>query len=185
MDNGNQLKNYGNQLQIMGTGIQNLGLQIQNMMMNDMGNQIQNMGLEISNIGMKLFNMGIQFSNMMMNQNMMIGNQQFNQIQNFNLMNQLNINNNNNNNEEIINCIFVQPSGKRINILFEGNKTIEELIKKYANRIGVDYNEYIENQKIFFLLSGKKINIHETKKIKESFFKTPTIYVCHAKNLIT
>ena len=165
IDNGNQLKNYGSQLQIMGTGIQNLGLQIQNMMMNDMGNQIQNMGLEISNIGMKLFNMGIQFSNMMMNQNMMIGNQQFNQIQNFNLMNQLNINNNNN--EEIINCI-IEQSGNKINIRLEGNKTIEELLKKYADRIGVDYNAYIKNNnKLFFLIRGEKINIHEKKKIKD------------------
>ena len=165
IDNGNQLKNYGSQLQIMGTGIQNLGLQIQNMMMNDMGNQIQNMGLEISNIGMKLFNMGIQFSNMMMNQNMMIGNQQFNQIQNFNLMNQLNINNNNN--EEIINCTFIEQSGNKINIKLEGNKTIEELLKKYADRIGVDYNEYIENKKLYFTISGQIIDIHEKKKIKD------------------
>ena len=165
IDNGNQLKNYGSQLQIMGTGIQNLGLQIQNMMMNDMGNQIQNMGLEISNIGMKLFNMGIQFSNMMMNQNMMIGNQQFNQIQNFNLMNQLN--RNNNNKEEIINCFFNETSGKRFNIKLEGNKTIEELLKKYADRIGVDYNEYIENKKLYFTISGQIIDIHEKKKIKD------------------
>ena len=166
IDNGNQLKNYGSQLQIMGTGIQNLGLQIQNMMMNDIGNQIQNMGLEISNIGMKLFNMGIQFSNMIMNQNMMIGNLQFNQIQNFNLMNQLNINNNNN--EEIINCTFIELSGNKINIKLEGNKTIEELLKKYADRIGVDYNAYIKNNnKLFFLIRGEKINIHEKKKIKD------------------
>ena len=165
MDNGNQLKNYGNQLQIMGTGIQNLGLQIQNMMMNEMGNQIQNMGLEISNIGMKLFNMGIQFSNMMMNQNMIIGNPQFNQIQNFNLMNQLNINNNNN--EKIIKCKFEDTSGRKIIITIEGNKTIEELIKKYVERIGVDYNVFIGNKKLCFIIAGEVINIHEKKKIKD------------------
>ena len=178
VDNENQLKNYGMQLQNMGMEIHNFGLQMKNNMMINIGNQmiiqnigdqIQNIGDQISNIAMQIFNMGIQISNIIMNQN------------NINMMNQNNIMNNNmmmnGINEEIMNdnneplfysVVFRVSSGQMINININSNKTLEDLLNLYLNRMGLGIDD-IQKKKIFFLNNGQKIDLKDKTKIKEYF----------------
>ena len=189
--NGNQLKNYGMQLQNMGMQIQNFGMQMQNMMLN-IGNEIQNMGIQISNIGIQIFNMGVQ----MLNYNVNIGNMiQPNEFKGNPMnLNMININhifqNENNNNKyspEIIkiHCLFTTPIGKKIDILIEWDKTVEELLKLFIERIGEDY-KIVENEDIYFLYNGLKLKKHDKTKVRD-FFGTfaPNIIVHSTKDLLS
>ena len=178
MDNGTQLQNIGLQLKNMGGEIYNIGAQMKNMML-DIGIQLENLGVQTSEIGIQIFNIGMQFSNMIMVQNQNMANM-FNQMMEFKMpinqnqvnMNQINaldINNNgsnNNNSGRIINCIFNNQTGSRNNICIKENETIEELIKSYMKRVGWDYKD-IEIKKVYFLLYGEKIDIHDKRLIKD------------------
>ena len=189
--NGNQLQNYGIQLQNMGMKIQNFGMQIQNMMLNN-GNEIQNMGIQISNIGIQIFNMGVQ----MLNSNANIGNMiQPNEFKgnpmNLNMININQMFQNENNNKKyspeikIINFVFIKPEGEKINISIEYDKTVEELLKLYIERIGEDY-KIVENEEIYFFYNGLKIKKHDKTKVR-NFIRIwapyHNIQVCYSKNI--
>ena len=187
-DNGIQLKNFGIQLQNLGTQIQNIGIQMN--VINNIGNQLQNYGLEISNIGIQIFNIGTQISNMMINQNMpnMMGNFQNNMMpNNFNLiyqnMNQINEMESEISNDPKYNYVFLTQSGIKFNIILNGNKTVEELLKVFAAKSGFSNND-IEKENIYFLFDGYKIDKKSQKKIKD-FLGTnnPEIKVYFAKNV--
>ena len=174
---GNILKNYGMQLQSMGIKIQNFGIQIQNMMLN-IGNEMQNMGIQISNIGMEIFNMGVQMLNQNLNMGNIIEQNPFMGMimnQNMNMINKMEpIEINNNDNEKPkINFCFIASSGLKTIIPLEGDKTIEELLKLYLKRNGLEYNAFESNQ-VIFLYNGESM--------KKSFKATKFIDFLKEKN---
>ena len=160
-------------------------MQIQNMMLN-IGNEMLNMGIQISNIGMQIFNMGVQMLNQ--NQNMGIIEQNpfmgMQMNQNMNMIKQMeqieinNINNNDNDNEKPkINFCFINQRGLKINIALEEDKTIEDLLKLYINKKGLEYN-VIDNEEVRFYFNAQKINSNDKTKKLIDFFKKKanTIY---------
>ena len=178
IDNGTKLQNIGMQLKNMGLEIQNIGTQMKNMMLDNMGIQLENLGVQASNIGIQIVDIGMQFSNMIMIQNQNIANM-FNQMigfqmplnQNKEIMNQMNLRDSNNNHlsnnsVKIINCVFTIQTGSKINIQIKENETIEELIKLYLQRAGLDYND-IEKKNIYFWNNNQRINIHDKRMIKD------------------
>ena len=176
IDNGNQLQNYGMQLQNMGIEIQNFGLQMKNNMMQNIGNhiqiqnigdQIQNMGFQISNIAMQIFNMGKQISNIIMNQNNLMNNNM--------MMNGINeeIMKDKNEDSFIYNVVFINQRGLKSTILLNSNRTIEDLLNLYLNKMGLNLDD-IQKQKIFFIYNGKKTDLKGKRKIKE-FFEGSTL----------
>ena len=126
-----------------------------------MGIQLENLGVQTSIIVIQIVDIGMQFSNMIMIQNQNIANT-FNQIiglqiplnQNKDIINQMNLENSNNNHSsnnsvKIINCVFTNQTGSKMNIQIKENETIEELIKLYLQRVGLDYED-IEKRKYIF-----------------------------------
>jgi len=180
----NELKNYGMKLQSMGMEIQNFGIQMKNNIMQNIGNQIQfqnignqiqNMGAQISNIAIQIFNMGIQVSNIIVNQN------------NVNMMNQYDLMNNymhnginekimNDNNEKSIvyNAIFKTQSGLKNNITINSNRTVENLLNIYLNKMGLNLDD-IQKKNIFFIYNSKKMELTDKTKLPVIFGNgTPT-----------
>ena len=177
VDNGNQLKNYGIQLQNMGMEIQNFGIQMKNNIMQnignqiqiqDIGNQIQNIGAQISNIAIQIFNVGTQVSNIIMNQyNVNLMNQ--NDLMNTCMMNGINEEIINDNFDSIkMNFLFETVSGRTNNIAMNPNRTVEDLLKLYLNKMGLNLVD-VQKKNIFFVYNGETIDIKEKRKIKEFF----------------
>jgi len=190
--NGNQLKNYGMELQNMGIKMQNFGMQLQNMMGN-IGNEIQNMGIQISNIGIQIFNMGVQILNQNLNMPNMIEQNQFlgnlmNQNMNMpNQIQQIGINNNVKDTKKLkLNFLFETQRGIKTFITSDDDITFEDLLKLYINKIGLNYS-YVENEDIYFLFNGSRVNIHDKTKVKNSinnYFGYTHIWVIESKSFI-
>ena len=159
------------ELQNMGLKLQNFGMQMKNMMFN-VGNEMQNMGIQISNIGMQIFNMGVQMQNQNINMENNIKQNPFMGMpmnQNMNMINQMEpfeINNINNNDNKLpkINFTFSHLNGLRINIPLEDDKTVEELLKLYTNKKGIEYNA-VKNDELRFYYNGE--NIKKYNKLKD------------------
>ena len=91
--------------------------------------------------------------------------------QNKEIMNQMNLKDSNNNHSsnnsiKIINCVFTIQTGSKMNIQIKENETIEELIKLYLQRVGLDYED-IEKKKIYFSNNNQRLNIHDKRMIKD------------------
>lgn len=84
-----------------------------------------------------------------------------------------------------INVIFKTTQGMIKNISIEGDKTINESIKIYLNRVGKP-ELFNRTNEIYFLSNGNKLNINSNQKIEDFFrgFATPAIIVNDVKNLI-
>ena len=155
------IKEYGIQLQNIGTQIMNIGLQLQNMM-NSFGIPLQNMGQQISSISMQIFNMGMQISDMnipLFNNNLFQGQNIFN----------MNINKNM---EEVNTCIKFDISSRGIiTINCNNNISIEELIKRFLEKVNYKENK----EKLLFVYNGKAINQNEKKSIVDYGLKYSSI----------
>ena len=97
-----------------------------------------------------------------------------------------NINNSYNpmNQDNKMNLIFRTSNGKLFNILFDRERTVEELIQTFFRR--VDKEELFEKGGIAFVHNALQFDYHIKTKIKD-FFKfnmTPTIMVLDVNNLI-
>ena len=184
IDNGNQLKNYGMKLQSMGMEIQNFGIQMKNNIMQNIGNQIQfqnignqiqNMGAQISNIAIQIFNMGIQVSNIIVNQNKVNMMNQYDLMNNY-MHNGINekIMNDNNEKSIVYNAVFITQSGQKNNITINSNRTVENLLNLYLNKMGLNLDD-IQNKNIFFIYNSKKMELTDKTKLPVIFGNgTPT-----------
>ena len=152
-DNGELLKNIGIQLQNIGTQIQNMGNQLSNFNQN-FGMQLLNFGIQISNLAAQIFNIGMQIPNQI---------NQFNLINNMQLMKMKDLNEKNEREFHIMTITFNNKSkGIKTNITASNENTIQEYLNLYIQRIG-ESHDYIEEN--FFLYNGRQID--KTKKVKE------------------
>ena len=164
MNNGEQLISFGIQLQNMGAQVQNFGMQVNNMI----GIQLQNLGMQISSIGIQIFNIGKilnQSNNIENNKFEMLGQNQsmpmpiLNFPQNFEMINNMNINgnenciNNNNLKQQKLNITFYAETGLTTNIVCNFKTSVEELLKIYAKRVGINMKD-IYNKNIYFISNG-------------------------------
>ena len=171
----NILKNYGIQLQEMGIKMTNFGMQMTNMMLN-IGNEIQKMGLQISNIGMQIFNMGVQMLSENFNVRNIFEQNQFMGVmnQNMNMSNQIEpigikTINNNDNSKTKINFCFKTDNGLKTLIFLEEDKTMEELLKLFLIKIGLEYNAF-DIEHVRFEFNGQLIKSQDkSTKIKDFF----------------
>ena len=95
-----------------------------------------------------------------------------------------NQNNPGNNMENKMNCIFKTSNGKSFNILFDADKTGEELIQTFFKR--VDREDLFNSGGVFFLYNAAKIDYH-SKELVQNIFKynsRPCIMVMDVNNLI-
>ena len=168
---------YGNQLMSLSTQLVNI---LNNFQMNNFFQSIlemKNIGYQIYNIGFNIQkimnpNMGINMMNMpnpinqnlMMNMNMNMNNLNM-EIPNFNQCIENNINEDN---IEKINCEF-EFRGERLNVICDITETIEEMLKKYLNRIYLNINAF-ENDDLRFLFNGIRIKKNDLNtKLKDYF----------------
>ena len=89
-----------------------------------------------------------------------------------------------NDNEYKMNCIFKTSNGKSFNILFDVERTAEDLIHTFFKR--VDREELFTNGGVYFLYNAAKIDYHSKEKIKNIFkYNTkPCIMVIDVNDLI-
>ena len=66
-----------------------------------------------------------------------------------------------------LNILFETGAGHKLNIPTPTTVTVEELLIKYITRVGVSPS--LLGKKIFFLVNGKTIPIHEKSKTEEFF----------------
>ena len=97
-----------------------------------------------------------------------------------------NINNSYNpfNQDPKMNFIFRTSNGKLFNILFDREKTVEELIQTFFRR--VDKEELFEKGGVAFVHNALQFDYHIKTKVKD-FFRVntaPTIMVLDVNNLI-
>ena len=152
-DNGELLKNIGIQLQNMAGQIQNMGNQLSNFNQN-FGMQLLNFGIQISNLATQIFNIGIQIPNQI---------NQFNLINNMQLMNMNNLDEKNERLFPVVTITFRNESkGIVTKITASNENTLEEYLYLYIQRIGENPDYIKEN---FFFYNGKQID--KTKKVKE------------------
>ena len=202
-DNGLKLKNMGVQLQTFGNQIQNIGLEISKSMQN-IGYQIQNIGAQLCKFSLQIFNIGFQLSNNNYNN---FNNNNYNnfnnnmQMDNTELLNKMmflfqqttnnninNVNANENYNElegPIMTITFIdKQKGTKINIRANSNLKVEELLKLYFKRIGM--NPSFNNSNIYFLFNGQKLNIDDKTKIDKLLDNriSSFIYVIHSGELL-
>ena len=124
--------------------------------------------------------MGMQISNQNQNMNNMMEQNQFMGMQIFNMPNQndnLSMNayrNNINNKEDAINSsekinfTFETENGAKIPFYCDENITVEELLKLFINKVGLEY-DLIKKEKIYFIFNAQIIDINDKRKIKEVF----------------
>ena len=66
-----------------------------------------------------------------------------------------------------LNILFETGAGHKLNVPTPTNVTVEELLIKYITRVGVSPS--LLGKKIFFLVNGKTIPIHEKTKTEQFF----------------
>ena len=187
----------GNSNMMNNSQMNNMNFMNMNMSANNMNIPINNINMPINNINMPNNNMNMPMNNM----NMTMNNMNMMEFGTFNMMNP-NINNdftkhNPNSNEikevlprsqiydgeYIINFIFEHYTGHKIFLSLKETKTLEYLIKEYANRI--DYpEEYIEKY-LMFSYNGSRLDIHSQSTLGSLFRKTAciTVYDLNSINL--
>ena len=201
-DISNQIQNIRFQLKNMESQFENMVMLMQNMGnigIHNFQSQIQNMGIQMLNMGIQMINIGMQFPNMGMDtlnikqQIQNIGNQ----IKNIEL--QLNSNigmeMNNNRGMEINNNIFNKPkievnfktnSGKIVNLFFDYETTVSDIILTFLKRI--EKPELFCKDQITFICNAIRLNHYDKTKIKDLCLKWNSyklsIFVNDINNLI-
>ena len=126
-------------------------------------------------------------NNMNNNFNFNINNNNGNNNMN-NRFNNLNQNNNNNINTSsrdpnFINFIFASGTGLSINLRVQSDKTIEDLLKIYANKAG--FSESLLGTDINFLFDAEVMKIHDQTRLDKKFKRDyHTITVIDIKNVL-
>ena len=119
------------------------------------------------------------------NQNMaqmnMGGNRNFNNFNNFN--------NNFGQNKQPskINLCFSTLKGARINMTFDSNVTVDEVLNKFLKRVNLEKLNQTEIRKLNFILSAETLNFGDFRKIKDIIFMPSnftTVLVHDTQNLI-
>jgi len=181
----------GNSYMMNNSQMNNINFMNMNMSTNNMNIPINNMNIPTNNMNMPINNMNMPANDM----NMM-------RFGTFNMMNP-NINNdftkhNPNSNEikevlprsqiydddidgEITSITFNHSAGYKIVINLKSTKTLEDLIKEYANRI--DYPEEYIGIDIAFLYNGSTLDIHSQSTLGSLFRKTASITVYDLNNI--
>ena len=159
--------------------LSNMKFQLTNLysQFNNLSNQINNSGtspdiiIEMNNISFQILNFGIQLLNLGIQYS-------YTSMKGYNLKDQADniINQLNNikfNFDEKINPVYnivFNEGGLKTTICWRGNITIEEMIKKYLNKKGIDLSE-LHEYKFFF--NGKNLRGYQfINKIVESVFTT-------------
>jgi len=172
------MMDYGNQLMSLSTQLVNILNNFQKnnsfqsiLEMKNIGYQIYNIGFNIQklmnpNMGMNMMNMPNSINqNLMMNMNMNNLINPFMEMPNFNQC----IVNNNEDNIEKINCEFIFR-GEPVNVVCDITETIEEMLKKYLNRINLYFNAF-ENDDLRFLFDGIRIKKNDLNTKLKDFFR--------------
>ena len=92
---------------------------------------------------------------------------------------------NNNNQIERMNFVFKMTNGSRINLLFDPEKTVEDLILTFFRRMNSEH--LFEKGGVTFIYNASEINYHTKNKAKNFFYTStvnPTIVVVDVNNLI-
>ena len=186
MNNGEQLKFYGTQLQNFGTQVKNFGLQLQSLI----GIQLESIGIQITNIGIQVFDIGntlnqSQNNEMHMTQVIQRSSSTFFDsppYQDFSFIdNKMMKKKSNKIVPYIYNISFLRVRNRlKTNIFCNGKTTIEELIKKYVKKVGLNNND-IYNNKIYFLYNGIKISTQDNIQIKDCLHNGCEIKVVDVK----
>ena len=83
-----------------------------------------------------------------------------------------------------INILFRTGNGSNINIIIDIEKTINELIQTFLQRIKRP-ELFGKEKSLYFIYNASRINHNDTKKIKDVFhYSQPIIYVNDTSNLI-
>ena len=138
----------------------------------------------LNNLNMNNYNMNNLFMNELNNYNTHNFKIIYDMIKPMNRFNQYNMNNNSNNNantnrsNSLLTILprdesdrksisFCLSNGCNVLIRVNGNKTLKDLFKAFASRIGIGENKL--QKKIVFLSNGVRIDMNSTQKIKEYF----------------
>ena len=92
---------------------------------------------------------------------------------------------NNNNQIERMNFVFKMTNGSRINLLFDTEKTVEDLILTFFRRMNSEH--LFAKGGVTFIYNASEINYHTKNKAKNFFYTStvnPTIVVVDVNNLI-
>ena len=79
------------------------------------------------------------------------------------------------NTPNVINIVLNTSTGHRTIIYISKDSTIKELIKQYAQKIGLP--EQVLGTKIIFLFNGEKLDIKSNKKLSQCFQNSAIITV--------
>ena len=174
-------------MQNFGTQIKNFALQLQSLM----GIQLENIGVQISNIGIQIVDIGnilnqSQYSEMHMTEVIERSPSTFFDSPPYNnfsyIDNKMKEKKNNRIVPYIYNISFLRVINRlKTNIFCNGKTTVEELIKKYAKKAGLNNND-IYNNKIYFLYNGIKISPQDNIRIKDCLNNGCEIKVVDTKN---